>query len=163
MDRQYYVVDTNVCVVANFNHENISCIRECVKALIKIKDSGRLVLDANGCILKEYRNNKSDDPQDIGNHFIMWAHDNQYNLDYCERVELSSTDPACNEFFQFPGDPRLKKFDRSDRKFLAVAAASTNNPTIINATDSRSWWKYRHVLSSLGYNVCHLCPHLMSK
>jgi len=54
----------------------------------------------------------------------------------------------------------LARFDRSDRKFVAVALASQLNPNVLNATDT-DWWHYRECLAKHGVRVVFLCSDLM--
>jgi hypothetical protein len=58
--------------------------------------------------------------------------------------------------------PRLGGFDRSDRKFVAVARASAHGPMIVNAVDT-DWWIYRVALQRHGVRVEFLCPDLMER
>ncbi|HSU82609.1 MAG TPA: hypothetical protein VLR69_09330, partial [Thermoanaerobaculia bacterium] len=57
-------------------------------------------------------------------------------------------------------DPDLAAFDPSDRKFVAVAVASGEQPEILNASDT-DWWHHREALSRHGVEVRFLCPQLM--
>ena len=51
-------------------------------------------------------------------------------------------------------------FDRSDRKFLAVAVVA--NATVVNATDS-DWSENAALMSALGVEVQQLCPQHATK
>jgi hypothetical protein len=62
---------------------------------------------------------------------------------------------------EFPDDPELVRFDRSDRKFVAVALASRLDPSVLNATDT-DWWHYRECLKRHGVRVVFLCSGLMN-
>jgi hypothetical protein len=82
---------------------------------------------------------------------------NRYNDQHCERVLLTpSADPA-RGFEEFPADPALRGFDRSDRKFVAVALASNLSPKVLNAVDS-DWWNFQEPLRRHGVKVTFLCP-----
>lgn len=61
------------------------------------------------------------------------------------------------DFEEFPGDEELADFDRQDRKFVAVALTSVNDPTILNAVDS-DWWDHLEALNNNGVKVEFLCP-----
>ena len=63
-------------------------------------------------------------------------------------------------FEEFPDDPELARFDRDDRKFVAVALASGTSPPIVNASD-RDWWEHREALQVHGIEILFLCPELM--
>ena len=75
---------------------------------------------------------------------------------------MSITPSIERTFEEYPDDdaPALAKFDRDDRKFVAVALASGTFPDIINATDT-DWWAPRRALQQLGVRVRFLCPDLM--
>ena len=63
---------------------------------------------------------------------------------------------------EFPDDEDLKKFDMSDRKFVAVAIKSEFNAIIFNATDS-DWWNYKKAFKKHGIEIKFLCPELIKK
>jgi hypothetical protein len=65
------------------------------------------------------------------------------------------------DYEEFPDDPELARFDRSDRKFVAVTLASRLDPDVLNATDT-DWWHYRECLKKYGVRVVFLCPNLMT-
>lgn len=49
----------------------------------------------------------------------------------------------------------------SDRQFVAVAIASPDRPTVLNAVDS-DWWNHRGALERYGVVVDFLCPEQFS-
>ena len=65
-------------------------------------------------------------------------------------------------FEEFPDSARLSSFDRSDRKFVAVALASGSSPKVLNAADT-DWWDHRQALEENGVDVVFLCPELMER
>ena len=155
-----FAVDTNVLVVANNKTPEAGpeCVRACVDALEGIQKKGLLVLDEAMLIFQEYQNHCSFSGQPgVGDAFFKWVHDNRYNDHRCERVALTPSSDADQEFEAFPADPDLAGFDPSDRKFVAVALASTRKPTLLNAVDS-DWWDYREALSRNGVKLIFLCP-----
>jgi hypothetical protein len=154
------VVDTNVLVVANQKNEQAGagCVLACVDALERIQKRGRLVLDDAMLIFEEYRSYGSFSGQPgVGDAFFKWVHDNRYNDRYCERVPLTPSTDTSREFEEFPAAPELNGFDRSDRKFVAVALASAYSPPVLNAVDS-DWWDYYKALRRNGVKVRFLCP-----
>ena len=161
-DHAEVIVDTNVPVVSNGGHERagIPCIRLCIARLTGIREKGRLLLDDKGLMIREYQNRLSFAGQPgPGDAFFKWLHDNQANLESCRKVEVTiNTD---REFDEFPDDPHLSAFDRSDRKFVAVALASGTSPEILNASDT-DWWHHGQALQAHGVNVVFLCPELMA-
>lgn len=153
------VIDTNVLAVANGAHERAGggCIAACIDALQQAQTGGVLV-DEGRQIFEQYRRNASFRGQPgVGDIFWKWLWDNQANESVCLQIPLewNGTDYA-----EFPADPRLATFDRSDRVFVAVAIASEMPHVVLNASDT-DWWPVRDVLAE--YNVCvtFLCPELM--
>ena len=80
-----------------------------------------------------------------------------YNPDRCESVEITPRNDLEDDFHEFPDDPALANFDRSDRKYVAVARASQQSPVILNATDS-DWWHHRETFEKHGVVIEFLCP-----
>ena len=157
------VVETNVIAVANELAEQAGpgCILACLDAL----DAARrkvIVLDAGNLCFDEYFRyaNRSGQSR-AGDAFARWLWENQYTSK-CERVEITSKGGAPNNFMEFPDDPALDDFDPSDRKFVAVAKASRNKPTVLNAADT-DWWNHREPLERNGIKIEFLCPELMMR
>ncbi|MBN1554366.1 MAG: hypothetical protein JXA11_06450 [Phycisphaerae bacterium] len=152
-----FVVDTNVAVVANgkATQADVECQLTCTKILLTLRET-RVSLDSGDRILAEYRNNLSMSGQPgVGDMFMRWIHQNQYNPKVCERVRISPH--TKREFEEFPNDPRLNNFDLSDRKFVAVALASKYRPYILNAVDP-DWSEFKEPLSDHKVKVKELCP-----
>lgn len=153
-------MDTNVGVAANGRGQSPQasndCVIACVRQLEGIKASGRIVLDEGHRILSEYQENlRSDGDPGDGDAFLKWVHDNQWNPQYCDRVRITPTDDG-SSFVEFPDDPELAAFDRSDRKFVAAARAHPDSPPILNAVDT-DWWIFRNALGRNGVTVEFLC------
>ena len=152
------VIDTNVAVVANDRETDVSshCVTACVDALLQIRDQHCVLIDNLDLILDEYRVylRPAGEPG-AGDAFFKWLWDNQGNLNHCRRIEI--TPNASGSFDEFPTAPVLNAFDKSDRKFVAVALASGENPEILNACDS-DWWLFQEALSAEGLTVTQLCP-----
>ncbi|MDQ2732367.1 MAG: hypothetical protein M3Y56_11975 [Armatimonadota bacterium] len=136
-----FVIDTNVLVVANGGHEvSDDCLRRCLNALSNSRE-GIVVVDNQFQILKEYRKHAHDTGQPgVGDAFLKWLLRNQANPDHCEQVPLTAS--GLGNYLEFPSDPALDGFDKSDRKFVAVALTSEHGPEIQNAVDT-DWWKFR--------------------
>jgi len=133
----------------------------CITTLIEMRDHQRVLLDEQGLILDEYRRHLSPSGQPgPGDAFFKWLWDNQGNLDQCRQVSITPVKGGSRSFEEFPDDPDLAKFDREDRKFVAVAIASEEHPPILNASDT-DWWDYRAVLGRHGVEIRFLCPELM--
>jgi hypothetical protein len=156
------VIDTNVGVAANGNSPQAdqACRSASAAALRDARANSIVVIDDGFRILREYINNVSRGGQPgAGTRFVQCLLQNQRNPTVCEQVRITPG-PALDDFLEFPNDPELEGFDLSDRKFVAVARASANRPTILNAVDTRSWPRYREHLARHDVHVECLCPHL---
>lgn len=154
-----FVIDTNVAVVANgrSRQANAECVLACIHALERVIGEGQVVLDDDTHILHEYMTNLSISGQPgPGDFFMKWVFQNQGVAERCLRVTLHEK-PRSGGYLEFPDDPRLAKFDLSDRKFVAVCLASGLSPPILNAVDS-DWVIHETVLESYGVRVQNLCP-----
>ena len=153
-----HVIDTNVAVAANGRdtHANKACQLACMDALVLVATQ-KVAIDDRGLILKEYGNrlNYAGRPG-VGDFFFKHVLDNQYRPDRVRRVAISPTDDDQRGFSELPPN----KLDRSDRKFLAVAAAV--NAVIFNATDS-DWDEQATLMEDLKVEVRQLCPQHMTK
>ncbi len=157
--RKPHVVDTNVPVVANRRHgESYACPNACTQALLRVKNSGVLLIDDRDRILAKYRSNASLSGQPgVGDSFIRWVHDNQGRRDLVLPVRVTPRSGDREDYEEFPPHPALATFDPSDRKFVAVALCHGGNPPILNATDS-DWWRHKDALAEAGVKVRFLCP-----
>lgn len=151
------IVDTNVILVANGQHENVGsdCVADCATRLAKIMSHGRIALDSEFEVLSEYQNKtqpvRAKRPGDV---FVKWVLQNRSNVSRCDAV-LIEKHPT-RMYKTFPDDARLAAFDVSDRKFIAIAAAHPRKPTILQATDSK-WVTWSAALSDHGLAVEFLC------
>ena len=155
-------MDTNVAVVANGRADQAGpeCVVSCIQALRQIRDGRCLLLDDEGQILQEYRNNLHPSGQrGLGEAFFQWLWNNQANSQHCRMVPVTSH--ADREFEEFPDDQCLASFDRDDRKFVAVVLASGTSPMVLNASDT-DWWHHRRALERHGVRVDFLCRDLMT-
>ena len=156
------LVDTNVPKTANLatNPEKIpsdlsNCVLNCVKAIEHVVNNGGLVIDSGDEIFFEYRQNLSLSGQPgIGDRFMKWVHDNRWKLPEEDRVTITKNNDSYDEF---PHHVKLSNFDRSDKKFIAVANAHPHKPQILEATDSK-WWGWKDPLMEKGITVNFLCP-----
>jgi hypothetical protein len=154
-----FVLDTNLLVVANGRTPQAgpACVAASVSAL-RAACEGIVVLDDGLRILREYMNNVSMSGQPgAGDMFLKWVFDNQAVSERCELVPLTQQSNDGDDFAEFPADNALANFDRSDRKFVAVARGSRNAPAVLNAVDS-DWWDFRHVLTRHGIKIVFVCP-----
>jgi len=157
-----FVVDVNVAIVANgkATQADERCRLACIQALREVMRN-IICIDTKDHILKEYQNNLSMSGQPgSGDEFMRWIHKNQCNENVCERIHITSHDER--GFNEFPTDQSLEGFDPNDKKYVAVALGSTNNPDIINAVDS-DWEEYQEALDTIGVRVKELCPHCLRR
>lgn len=151
------VVDTNVVLVANGQHADVSpeCVSACAEALQRIMRTGKLVLDDNFQILLEYQNKtqpkKGNRPGDA---FVKWALNNRCKANWVTEVPLKKHEQR--GFESFPDDQELVNFDAPDRKFVAVSAAHPDRPPIAQAADSK-WLDWAPALQRHGVQVEFLC------
>ncbi len=158
-----YIIDTNVPLQAgkrpsSLSAEEAECTLECLRLIKNFMDddSSALVLDGDWEILREYSKkiNLSGEPT-IAEQFYKWAC--SYAMSRIkdeDNVFLSKN--ASDEYVDFPDDKRLEGFDRSDRKFVALAVKHKEHPPIVNAMDT-DWWNYKYILAEHGINVNFLC------
>ncbi len=151
------VVDTNIVLVANGQHADISadCVAACALRLQEIKKQGRLALDDQFLILAEYLH-KTQPKQGNrpGDAFVKWALQNRSNMERVDAVRLQAH--HARGFESFPDDADLANFDTSDRKFVAVAYAHPAKPPILQAADSK-WLDWSPALKRHQIKVEFLC------
>lgn len=156
--RKPFVVDTNVAIVANQpDGAQLQCAAACAAALYQITKAGVLVMDEAGLIFAEYKNHLSFAGRPgAGDVFFKWLSDNRYKPDRVAQVALAEDRERPGEFAAFPMDAELAAFDRSDRKFVAVALSHPERPPILNATDD-DWWNYKEALARQGVAIEFVC------
>jgi hypothetical protein len=153
------IIDTNVPLVANGKAEQASpeCVNECTKRLNVLIQTGKLVLDSNWLIIKEYRNKlQSTGQPGVGDKFLKWVLTNYKNNSRCEMVNITEKNNDGCDFEEFPDDSRLENFDPDDRKFVAVSIAHAGNPPVLQAVDTQ-WWRYRDILAEYNVKTEFLC------
>lgn len=158
------IVDTNVPLVANRKSDMTArCVNACAVALQEIIRDGHLVLDDKWKILSEYKNKLSPSGQPgVGDAFLKWVLTNHSNPTRCTCVAITPKPDDPLDYHEFPQHPELKKFDRSDRKFVAVCIAHALHPPILQAADSK-WWGWKDALDECGVPVLFLCPEEIAK
>lgn len=152
------VIDTNVLLVANGQHADVStdCVTECVLRLQAMEKTGITVIDDGFRILGEYQHKTSlNPPKGVGDVFLKWLLRQAGNPARVEQVSL--TELAENEFAEFPDTALQPAFDAPDRKFAAVAHAHPDKPSVWQAADCKwlDWWP---ALQIKGVRVEFLCP-----
>lgn len=137
--RSGVVVDTNVLVVANLKNDQAGpdCVLACVDALETARKKRVICIDSGSRFFNEYfRHAHRSGKPGLGDAFVQWLWERQAHPLHCERVEITPKTGDTEDFEEFPDDPELNHFDRTDRKFVAVALRSRHQPTILNATDT---------------------------
>ena len=148
-----WVIDTNVPVVANgvSTNASASCRLAASEALHNILGNRDLIfLDRAGEILAEYRRYCSPRGEPgVGDRFLQQVL--QYRPDKVTYLDLAKTG---DDYDAFPADPDLANFDRSDRKFAALAIVSA--ASVLNATDS-DWLDSDVPLRRNGVTTVFVC------
>ena len=152
------IVDTNVALVANKSSTaGPNCVIACSQALREIVKSGHVVIDNAWRIIGEYKHKLSPSGQPgPGDAFLKWMLTNMWNPRLCTQVAITELDADPEDFKEFPDSLRTVRFDRSDRKFVAVAVVHGASPHILQGFDSK-WWGWRENLKAEGIKVFFLC------
>jgi hypothetical protein len=159
------IVDTNVPRTANLAiqpdpNSDVpgTCVQACIEAVEHVIKNRGLIIDSGDEIFNEYLQQLTLKGQPgVGDRFMKWVHDNRWSLPETQRVTITKLDNDCS-YTEFPEHEDLRDFDKSDRKFVAVANAHKDKPPILQATDSK-WWGWKDALAKLGITVQFLCPH----
>lgn len=157
------IIDTNVPINAiNTRKENqldVLCAMACLRFIKEVMESDKyfVVLDSGNEIYREYYKNISNTSQrTIATQFLNWIQRN-LTLRYGSRVIQHRINKIDNNTYEeFPNDLRLLKFDPADRKFVALAAAHPNHPSIFQGSDSL-WWGFKDILKEYSIDVVFLC------
>ena len=159
------VVDSNVLRVAEAvpGEWDEACALACIQYLQAVKQSASVAIDDAGRILSEYSGALGPrvGQPGVGSRFLQWLYQVQADTRHCEMVTITPVDEQAGYYIEFPADPDLAAFDRSDRKFVAVALASSRDPEIVNATDS-DWWNHQDALRRNGLSLRFLFPAIFA-
>jgi hypothetical protein len=153
------VVDTNVATTANGANAATSpeCMAASARALHAVMKSGHVFIDQGGLIMQEYRANlRARGQPGPGDAFLKWMLDHEWGEQRVTRVPLNPKADDPEDFHEIPPPPQGTSYDRSDRKFLAVAAAHLEHPPILQSFDSK-WWGWRQALAQAGVTIHFLC------
>jgi hypothetical protein len=150
------VIDANVPIVANGRDGNydLACQAACVEAIMQVMKRGTTFIDDGGAILAEYTRYLYFRGQPgVGDAFFRFIMQNQGNRRRVRQINLP-TQGATNDYVDFPSDPRLANFDRSDRVYAACARKA--QVPVLNAVDS-DWLDHRTALLENGITIVFLC------
>lgn len=152
------VVDTNVATTANGANGAAppSCVAASARALLAVVRGGHVFVDDGGRIIAEYRANLSAKGQPgPGDAFLKWLLTHEWGGERVTRVPITPADDD-DDFVELPKPPRGVRYDPSDRKFLAVAAAHPDRPPVLQSFDSK-WWGWTEALAKAGVAVHFVC------
>ena len=149
-----FVVDINVAIVANGGGTRADghCRLDCVERLQRVVVQGVVAVDDTGFILEEYERHlcRAGMP-DVGDAFFKHLVNHLHTGSQVHRVTVTLSDDDRRGFEEL----HENDFDRSDRKFLAVAVVA--NAVVLNATDS-DWAEHEALMETLEVKVDQLCP-----
>lgn len=152
------VVDTNVATTANGANGGAppDCVVASARALQRVMESGHVFVDDGGRIVAEYRNNLSARGQPgPGDAFLKWLLTHEWGGERVTRVAITPAGGP-EDFVELADPVDGTRYDPSDRKFLAVAAAHPEHPPVLQSFDSK-WWGWRAALAEAGVTIHFLC------
>lgn len=134
------------------------CVDRSKKALQDITAGGHVFIDAGREILGEYqRNILTKGERGVGTLFLKWLLTHEYNEARVTRVQITRKKADPSYYEELPPASDGARYDPSDHKFLAVAAAHAEHPPILQAGDSK-WWGWQKSLARCGVTIFFLCP-----
>lgn len=153
------VVDTNVLLVANHDHDDISeeCVITCIEAIDRLRRGGVTVIDDDWRILGEYQHKLDPNHGQPGPGDVFLKHLLRHKANPKHVVQVPVNETANDWFHEFPDYALQGEFDPPDRKFIAVAAADDGNSHVLQAADCKwlSWWPQ---LAEAGIRFRFVCP-----
>lgn len=159
------VIDTNVATTANGANDGAPqiCVVASAKALQSVMAGGHVFIDDSGRIVTEYRSNLCAKGQPgPGDAFFKWLLTHEWSGEKVSRVGITQREDDAEDFVELSKPPDGITYDRSDRKFLAVAAAHAEHPPILQSFDSK-WWGWREALANDQVTIHFLCEHHIAK
>jgi hypothetical protein len=125
--------------------------------------SGHVFIDDGGLIVREYRANlRAIGQPGPGDAFLKWLLTHEWGGQRVTRVTITPKPKDEEDFVELPKPPKGVTYDRSDRKFLAVAAAHAEHPQILQSFDSK-WWGWQQALAKDGVKIHFLCQDDIAK
>lgn len=159
---KYLIIDTNVPVKAAKLFPDTEVDRQCslacfrfVKKLLDSNDT--VVIDTGREILREYEKNIDIHAEDnVATEFLKWIYQKRMSGGVSEYQITKNGDT----YQEYPDSEDLKNFDRSDRKFVALANAHPAHPCIYNGSDT-DWWLFKSALERNGIQIVFLSEDYM--
>lgn len=153
-----FVVDTNVAIVANGRSNigsgripSVDCRLAAVEFLLELMETATVLLDLAHEIQSEYRSRLQPSGQPgVGDQFYRTVLNSSPNR--VARVDLPKGEDG--EYVDLPRSLIEANFDRSDRKFAALAKRT--NATVANATDS-DWVIHHKTITEAGIRLKFVC------
>jgi hypothetical protein len=153
MDKNYYIVDTNIFIAANGKADQLTekDVNKCKLFVSSLFSDTIISLDLQGEIFSEYFDhmNWSGLPG-IGDVFVKSLWDRQHDKTVCEMVDIKKNKNGI--YKQLQNKDELLQFDPNDLKFIAVYLGSNYSVVICNACDS-DWENNKSLLSKYKINV----------
>jgi len=120
--------------------------------------SGHVFVDCGGKIVDEYRGSlRAKGEPGPGDEFLKWILTHEWGGTRVTRVHITARAGDAEDFVELAPPPAGIRYDRPDRKFLAVAFAHADHPPILQSLDSK-WWGWREALAAQGVSIHFLCP-----
>jgi len=161
---QRCVVDTNVATTANGANDGASqaCVAASAMALHSVVRFGHVFVDDRNRIVAEYRANlRARGEPGPGDAFLKWLLTHEWGGERVTQVQITPRADDDEDFVELTRPLSGVTYDRSDRKFLAVAAAHPQHPPILQSFDSK-WWGWRDSRRQDGVTVHFLCEHAIA-
>lgn len=150
------IMDTNVAVKAatpqeECESEEWDMQEKCVDFIGKFvkNPASQLVLDLDYEIITEYRN-RIPSNTDMGKIFWRWFNTYIGQIPFENMVKLDKDSEG--NYVMFPLEARTKEFDRSDRKFVALARMHSEHPAIVEASDGK-WFGFKETFEEYGVHI----------
>lgn len=153
------VVDTNVATTANGANKGApaTCVAASAKALRSVMVAGHVFIDDGGRIVAEYRVNlRAKGEPGPGDAFLKWLLTHEWGGEKVTHVTITPRPDDGEDFVELSAPPPGVAYDRSDRKFLAVAAAHPEHPPILQSFDSK-WWGWQAALQQDSVRIHFIC------
>lgn len=158
------IIDANVIYLARipvpgFSDDVLPLARKCIEFIENLKKdkSAKVVLDGGLEIYKEYLDaftEVKETAPNAGAAFCHWFFTYFSRIAAEDFVQITPIEEK-RKYKEFPNDPRLEEFDKSDKKYVAVANKHPEHPPIYEGSDSK-WLGYRDVLTEYGINIIFL-------
>ncbi len=150
------IMDTNVAAKAaalqkDCRLEEMKMQRKCAEFIGEFVNnpSSQLILDMNYEIVHEYRK-RIPHETDLGRIFWRWFNTYVGKIPFENMVRLEKDSDG--NYVSFPLEERTEKFDRSDRKFIALSIAHSEHPPVVEASDGK-WYGFRDVFAEYGVHI----------